>query len=207
MGAGASVMIKRPFAELENEDPSASKETTRVTWTKKKIAQLLEFADSSQQNWRRVSSLIPNYGEANCRAKFAELRSLRIDSLWTPPEDARLAVLLKSRTDVNWFEISAMIDGRSPAQCRRRWAKLAPEALGAGKWGNREQIAIFRLVCKFGSSWKKVAEHLPRRTQNKIKTFFHLSVRKVKKSELFKFLKAMVVWPNYTNRNSFGGGH
>lgn len=124
--------------ELSNKDCSVPKGADCQGWTKKKIAQLLEFAELYEQNWRFISRCIQDFGEDDCRMKFSELSSKKKECDWEEWEDAQLAALVEAKRDVNWFEISVMITGRNACQCRRRWTQLVPGPTGSRPWGVRE---------------------------------------------------------------------
>ena len=168
-------------------------------WTKKLIAKLLQLADESNQNWKEISKSLIIFCEDECKIKFEEIKNNQRKGSWTKDEDEQLKTLTADFNNVNWYECSILI-GRNSLECRQRSAELMnPNIIGG--WSHGEQISIFKFVRVFRFSWKKIIELLPGRNQNSVKSFFHSTIRRIKKSLLFKFLKVMVTWPTYTNKS------
>lgn len=199
-------MIKRTATELPKTKLSSPKESDSPLWTNKKIAQLLEFTELFQQNWRLISRWIQDFGEEDCRLKFQELSFQVKQTGWEQHEDSRLAALVRGKRDVNWFEVSTMIMGRNAFQCRQRWAQLIPEHATEESWGNREQKWIFKMIRQHGCSWKKIVQLLPGRTQASLKSLFRSAIKKLKKCELFKFIKNMILWPETSGKSKILSG-
>lgn len=170
-------------------------------WTNQLLSRLLYLTSSHPQNWKNISKSFPLFCENTCRLKYDHLQALHKKTPWSPDEEQNLLHFAQDRIHINWFDCSVVIRSRSPDDCRRRFSELKSKLELVGDWGYEEQVAIFRFVRVFSFSWKKIAEMMPGRNQNSVKSFFHSTIRRIKKSEMFKFLKVMVTWPTYTNKS------
>ena len=187
---------------FKNLNSSSSNALTKIPpnsfWKKKYTAKLLELSDRYNQNWSKISKSLTLFCEDECKSKFFEIKSQEKLSSWTYEEDLLLKKLTTNFNKVNWYECSIMIPGRNSLECMKRSAILILNKNIIGKWSHGEQILIFRFTKMFEFSWKIFIKFLPGRSQNSVKSFFHSTIRRIKKSDLFKFLKVMVTWPTYT---------
>lgn len=190
------------FAKPRSPDHESGA-AARPEWTQDTEAKLLQFADQFNKNWHLVSKSLGIFCEKECQKKHAEISQQETPLKWTPREDAGLLVLRPLFNHINWFECATFFPGRSPVKCQRRLAWLLKDDVLVGGWSYREQIAIFRYTraCKF--SWKEIIQLIPCRSQNAVKSYFHSTIRRLKKSHLKDFLKNMVAWPTYTNKSKF----
>lgn len=177
--------------------------TPSPLWNQKQESKLLFLVETLDSDWTRISNCFPLFCESDCQTKMAAIIAKRLQVAWSLSEDEQLSEIINKSAEVNWFDCSSRIQTRSPDACRRRWSQLRPLQDRVGDWGHLEQVAIFRFVREKEFSWKKVIELLPGRSQNAVKSFFHSTVRRLKKSSLFEFLKKMTTWPTYTNRSNF----
>lgn len=75
-------------------------------------------------------------------------------------------------------------------------------AFFTGGFSENEYNILFEKAKEFKFSWVKVAEYLPGRDPNYIKTVFNSSMKVIiKKEYLFKLLKHSIIWPTYTNKS------
>ena len=132
-----------------------------------------------------ISTSIEDFDENECNLKYDQLQSEIIYTPWSKDEDDLLISLLENKNDINWYECSAIISVRTPYQCQKRWSIIIPDKNKVGNWGHREQVFIFKLMILYRFSWKKIVKFLPGRSQNSVKSFFHSTIRKIKKTELF----------------------
>ena len=170
-------------------------------WSKQEISTLLESAEQLKKNWKLVSKSFDLFCEKECKTKYYELKAQETEDPWTKEEDSRLLKLKSSFNLINWFEYSALFPKRSHLQYINRCSELFEKDKITGNWTYSELISILKYVKIFKFSWKNIIKYIPRRSQNSVKSFFHSTLRKIKKSSLFKFLKLMITWPTYTNKS------
>ena len=176
--------------------------TSNLIWeNKKKLSELLKAIDELKEDWNLISKSISFFSKNQCKKLFNQLKLREKTTPWLPEEDTKLLELTSKINQVNWYECSVLISGRNPNECRKRCAILSKNINIIGNWSYGEQKSIFKFIIVFKFSWKKIVELLPGRSQNSVKSFFHSTIRRIKKSKLFKFLKVMVTWPTYTNKS------
>ena len=61
---------------------------------------------------------------------------------------------------------------RKPEKCKDRFFKVLDQSLTKRKWTHVEEVTLISKVNKIGNDWERLAEWLPGRTANAIKTHY-----------------------------------
>lgn len=111
---------------------------------------------------------------------------------WREDEDQLLLEWVEANGPQNWTECSKKIRGRCGKQCRERWVNALDPRIKRGNWEEQEHALIFEQMKANWSSWTLISKKLPGRTENAIKNYFYSSVRRLRTSKLFQFLRILV---------------
>jgi len=69
-----------------------------------------------------------------------------------------------------WVEFSQQLSGRSPKQCRERWANhLSPDIIKKRDWSEEENRIIVQKHMELGNKWADISKLLVGRTDNNVK--------------------------------------
>ena len=105
-------------------------------------------------------------------------KNQNMKGMWSEEEDNLLKEAIKNSLDpISWEEVSKIVSGRTPKQCRERWLfRLSPDVNKAPfqKWED-ELIVIERQ--KIGNHWTAIASKLPGRTSCAVKNRWYTVLR------------------------------
>jgi len=166
-------------SEYTNVAPSKQKKAGR--WTNQEDNLLFKYVPVyGERQWHRIAKHVPGRNSIQCLHRWTKiLKPGLVKGMWTPEEDEALAEWIEENGPNKWSQCALSIEGRSGKQCRDRWFNhLSPE-VKKGSWSVSEDKLIFDLYQKYGSSWSKIAKHVPNRTENSIKNRFYSTLRKI----------------------------
>ncbi|XP_059449277.1 transcription factor LAF1-like [Corylus avellana] len=114
--------------------------------------------------------------------------------LWSPEEDQRLRNYILRHGHGCWSSvpINAGLQ-RNGKSCRLRWINYLRPGLKRGIFSKEEEETILTLHQMLGNKWSQIAQHLPGRTDNEIKNYWHSYLKK-------KVNKVEEMEPNTTTR-------
>ncbi|KAJ8752968.1 hypothetical protein K2173_008703 [Erythroxylum novogranatense] len=99
--------------------------------------------------------------------------------LWSPEEDQRLRNYVLKYGHGCWSSvpINAGLQ-RNGKSCRLRWINYLRPGLKRGTFSTQEEETILTLHRLLGNKWSQMAHHLPGRTDNEIKNYWHSYLKK-----------------------------
>lgn len=88
---------------------------------------------------------------------------------FTKYEDSLLVSAAMKYKQENWNTIAKCVPGRTPKQCRDRWANYLKPSLHFGPWTDDEDQLLVSLVNQHGTHWTMMKSHFPDRSANCLK--------------------------------------
>ena len=88
---------------------------------------------------------------------------------FTKKEDHMLTEAALKYKQEKWNIIAQYVPGKTPKQCRDRWANYLRPTLHFGPWTENEDQLLVSLVNKYGTHWTKMKSQFPERSANCIK--------------------------------------
>ena len=178
-------------SSLESEDLSLSNQKSKNCFDTDKTKTNLNKTSNVKQFPKKKESML-NFD----RFPKKNLKNKKKGN-WKESEDQLLLQWVETKGPNNWTECSKKIKGRCGKQCRERWVNALDPRIKRGNWEEQEHTLIFEQMKTNWSSWTLISKKLPGRTENAIKNYFYSSVRRLRASNLFKFLKIII----FKNKN------
>ncbi|KAM1054619.1 hypothetical protein ACFX13_001995 [Malus domestica] len=99
--------------------------------------------------------------------------------LWSPEEDLRLRNYILKNGHGCWSSVPINTGlQRNGKSCRLRWINYLRPGLKRGTFCKQEEETILTLHRMLGNKWSQIAQHLPGRTDNEIKNYWHSYLKK-----------------------------
>ncbi|KAL7132812.1 hypothetical protein ABFS83_12G099600 [Erythranthe nasuta] len=99
--------------------------------------------------------------------------------VWTPEEDNKLFTYMQQHGHGNWRDLPLKAGlRRCGKSCRLRWNNYLRPGIKRGKFSFQEEQTIIQLHALLGNRWSRIAQHLPKRTDNEIKNYWNTNLKK-----------------------------
>ncbi|KAH1191135.1 Transcription factor LAF1 [Glycine max] len=99
--------------------------------------------------------------------------------LWSPEEDNKLRNHILKHGHGCWSSVPIKAGlQRNGKSCRLRWINYLRPGLKRGKFSKQEEETILTLHHMLGNKWSRISQHLPGRTDNEIKNYWHSYLKK-----------------------------
>ncbi|KAJ6216216.1 hypothetical protein RDWZM_007373 [Blomia tropicalis] len=135
-----------------------------LSWTSDEDKKLIDLVGKLGENWEEISKQMNGRTNRQCRDRWLnKLTPKYVVGSWTSEEDEKLTSLIK-KYGTKWAQISTLMNGRTPKQCRVRWVKHVDPEIDRGIWTIEEDNRLMELVTKLGPNWARISEIISKRT-------------------------------------------
>ena len=180
----------------KKSDDQWGKRTKKIKWKPEEAQLLVNLVKKYGEKWTRIEEKIKTKSAKQCMQKYKNMVKVERKGNWTEDEDKLLLEWVRVHGPNKWTECSRRILGRCGKQCRERWMNTLDPYVKRGNWQEYEQTIIFNQMKINWSSWALISKELPGRTENSIKNYFYSSIRRLRATEIFKYLALILFGSN-----------
>ncbi|KAK8840134.1 hypothetical protein M9Y10_031072 [Tritrichomonas musculus] len=116
----------------------------------------------------------PLFDYSNCQALSLETSKRKY---FTKVDDHLLIMAVHKYKHESWNIIAQHVPGKTPKQCRDRWANYLNPSLELGPWSQSEDQLLVSLVNKYGTHWTKMKNEFPHRSTNSLKNRWYWLIK------------------------------
>ena len=120
-------------------------------------------------NWKMVCLGIPGRSATQCLHRWPKIQPGVIKGSFSAEEDDKIIKFVEKEGPRKWGRLEEIIVGRTAKQIRDRWLNNLCPDVKKHKFSEDEEKLLFKLYRTYGTSWTKIAQFMPGRTQNFIK--------------------------------------
>ena len=200
-----SLLIQKLIKKQKMKPQTKNIRTKRIKkrpWSKIETKSLVDLVTSVGENWTRISKLMTKRNPKQCMQKYYHLVKVKRKGFWSSSEDKKVRDWVEVHGPRKWKVCAMRVEGRCGMQCRERWMSFLDPKLKKGKWTNRENDQLFKMIKKEGCYWAEISRKIERRSENSIKNYFFSSIRSVKLSYIFRILKIFISPSDYIQEGS-----
>lgn len=128
--------------------------------------------------------------------------------LWTPKEDAQVVELVRE-FGTKWAVVASYMTNRTGKQVRDRYTNYLQPNIKTDVWTEEEDQLLINLYFELGKKWSMIANRIPGRTENQVKSRFYTHLKKhvegrsaPKKAEQDKKTQVMPAQTSVINKRS-----
>lgn len=178
-------------------------------WAKEETKKLFYLITKHDKNWKKISEELSTKTPRQCFNKYNNHNSRQRKVRWVPQEDKKILEWVEVHGPNKWNQCSDRLEQRTSKQCRERWTNVLNPHLKRTGLDEQEQVVLYNEMRVNWSSWRVVHKKLYGRTRNMVKNFFYNSLKSLKKSLVFLFLRLNVFGlelgrGNLGHRHAFG---
>ena len=110
-------------------------------------------------------------------SSFPQSIPVACQSMNAPLFDHLLIMAVHKYKHESWNIIAQHVPGKTPKQCRDRWANYLNPSLELGPWSQSEDQLLVSLVNKYGTHWTKMKNEFPHRSTNSLKNRWYWLIK------------------------------
>ncbi|CAI5747502.1 unnamed protein product [Peronospora destructor] len=154
----------------ESQRPRAEEEKGK-RWTPQQDSMLRKAVEEfDQRNWKAIATRVDGRNHAQCLQRWNKvLKPGLVKGHWVYEEDMTLEQMVLQGCH-SWGEVAAHIPGRTAKQCRERWRNHLDPSINKSPFTPAEDGVIQDGFEKMGNRWTQIADLLPGRTEDAVKT-------------------------------------
>ncbi|CAN7038955.1 unnamed protein product [Brassica rapa subsp. trilocularis] len=123
---------------------------------------------------------------------------------WTAAEDEMLASYVRENGEGNWNSLQKNTGlTRCGKSCRLRWANHLRPNLKKGSFTDDEERIIIQLHAQLGNKWARMAAQLPGRTDNEIKNYWNMRLKRLQRQGLPLYPPDIILYHQLHKHNHY----
>ncbi|CAD8120001.1 unnamed protein product [Paramecium sonneborni] len=169
----------------QSDDESYEKKDIRTSqrtkWSQEEIKQLKAYVQLYGPRWLKIAQKMEERNASQCCQRWKRIKKdqgLQTNKAkrWTQNEDETL-LRIYDEVGPQWNTIAKQMKSKTDRQVRRRYMNTLDPNLNHGPMTEEEDQLIYQEYLRYGSSWTKISEKMPGRSENMIKNRFYSFIK------------------------------
>ncbi|KAJ3449147.1 snRNA-activating protein complex subunit [Anaeramoeba flamelloides] len=155
------------------------------SWKPKDDRKLKKLVKShGVKKWSKIAKKMKKFDQTQCMIRYRKITNCSSKKgAWNKIEDNLLLQYVKQLGDTSWPQVSKLVIGRSPKQCRERWRNQLNPNIKRGPFSEEEKELLKQKVTELGTRWSILSTFFDGRPDNMLKNYYYSFIYQKKKKE------------------------
>ncbi|KAJ3439146.1 myb DNA-binding domain superfamily protein-related [Anaeramoeba flamelloides] len=166
-----STEVLQLYSEIQKQH-----EEMNNIWDKdqdKKLISLVELHKEKQ--WEKVANEFDQkIDQIGCLLRYRKITNVTTKKgAWNSAEDQLLLRCVEKLGNTVWPQVSGLLPGRNPKQCRERWRNQLNPNINRGPFTKEEEELLIKKQAELGTRWSVLSTFFKGRPDNMLKNYWY----------------------------------
>ncbi|KAJ3436467.1 transcription factor myb3r-4 [Anaeramoeba flamelloides] len=165
-----STEVLQLFSEIKKQQ-----EESQNLWDKDQDEKLISLVDlHKEKQWGKISKEFENFDQIDCLLRHRKITNVTTKKgSWNSAEDQLLLRCVERLGNTVWPQVSGLLPGRNPKQCRERWRNQLNPNINRGPFTKEEEELLIKKQAELGTRWCVLSTFFKGRPDNMLKNYWY----------------------------------